>query len=76
MTDITTISVVVAITTPSRVRKERSLCVRNASSAIQKASREVTQTPVAPTRWGAQLVEKHLRLADVQPPDLLLPATL
>ena len=43
MTDITTMSVVVAMTTPSRVRKERSLCVRSASSAIQNASRAVTQ---------------------------------
>ena len=42
--DMTTISVVVAITTPSRVRNERSLWLRNASSAIQKASRAVTHT--------------------------------
>src|SRR6516164_672406 len=40
--DITTISVVVAMTTPSRVRKERILCERSASTAIQKASRAVT----------------------------------
>src|ERR1051326_4200395 len=43
MTDITTIRVVVAITTPRSVRKERSLCVFKASRAIQKASRAVTQ---------------------------------
>src|SRR5690242_4299124 len=43
ITDITTIRVVVAITTPSKVRKERSLCVLSASRAIQKASRAVTQ---------------------------------
>ena len=41
--DMTTIRVVVAITTPSKVRKLRSLWLRNASSAIQKASRAVTQ---------------------------------
>src|ERR1035441_1832345 len=46
-TDMTTISVVVAMTTPSKVRKERSLWLRSASSAIQKASRAVTQR-VAP----------------------------
>src|ERR1035438_830794 len=46
-TDMTTISVVVAMTTPSNVRKERSLWLRSASSAIQKASRAVTQR-VAP----------------------------
>src|SRR5579862_4016054 len=40
--DITTIRVVVAITTPSRVRNERSLWVRSASNATQKASRAVT----------------------------------
>jgi hypothetical protein len=40
-TDITTMSVVVAITTPKSVRKERSLCARNASMASQKASRTV-----------------------------------
>src|SRR5208337_116158 len=51
MMDMTTIRVVVAITTPSRVRKERSLCVRSVSTAIRKPSREVTQMPVRrPTR--------------------------
>src|ERR1039458_4166835 len=40
--DMTTIRVVVAMTTPSNVRKLRSLWPRNASSAIQKASRAVT----------------------------------
>src|ERR1700728_2936955 len=41
--DMTTIRVVVAITTPNRVRNERSLWVRKDSSATQKASRAVTQ---------------------------------
>ena len=45
MIDMTTMSVVVAITTPRRVRKERSLWARKASRAIQKASRVVTHTP-------------------------------
>ena len=45
ISDITTMSVTVAITTPRRVRNERSLCARKASMAIQKASRTVTQTP-------------------------------
>src|ERR1017187_6578914 len=51
-TDMTTISVVVAITTPSKVRKERSLWLRNASSAIQKASRAVTQRVAPRARRG------------------------
>src|SRR5271157_6547109 len=45
MMDITTMRVVVAITTPRRVRKERSLCARKASRAIQKASRVVPHNP-------------------------------
>src|SRR5208337_5254501 len=56
MMDITTIRVVVAITTPSRVRKERSLCVRSVSSAIQKASREVTQKPLFRRAWESGLM--------------------
>src|ERR1700748_1981501 len=50
--DMTTIRVVVAMTTPNKVRKERSLWLRNASIAIQKASRPVThrETPRAPAR--------------------------
>src|SRR5271157_415735 len=45
MMDMTTMRVVVAITTPRRVRKERSLCARKASRAIQKASRVVPHKP-------------------------------
>ena len=41
---MTTISVVVAMTTPSRVRKERSLWLPNASMATEKAWRAVTHT--------------------------------
>jgi hypothetical protein len=60
MIDITTIKVVVAITTPRRVRKERSLCARKASRAIQKASRAVPQTPElaldrAVSAWGTEV---------------------
>src|ERR1035441_10151424 len=56
-TDMTTINVVVAMTTPSNVRKDRSLWLRSASSAIQKASRAVTQmvAPRAP-RGGCGMV--------------------
>src|SRR5260370_10077233 len=45
MTEMTTIRVVVAVTTPSKVRKERSLCARSASMSMPKASRAVTQKP-------------------------------
>ena len=51
-TDMTTISVVVAMTTPSNVRKDRSLWLRSASSAIQKASRAVTQMVAPRARRG------------------------
>ncbi len=44
-TDITTINVVVAMTTPSSVRNDRSLWVRSSSSASQKAWRAGTQKP-------------------------------
>src|ERR1022692_4456063 len=47
-TDITTMSVVVAMTTPKSVRKERNLWLRSASMAIQKASRAVVHHV---TRW-------------------------
>ena len=47
--DMTTISVVVAITTPSSVRKLRSLWLRNASRAIQNASRAVTHAVIPRT---------------------------
>src|SRR5882724_4029868 len=42
--DMTTMSVVVAMTTPSSVRNDRSLWLRSASMATQKASRAVTHT--------------------------------
>ena len=48
--DMTTMRVVVEITTPSKVRKERSLWERSASTAIQKASRAVTQRLVCSRR--------------------------
>ena len=58
---MTTMSVVVAITTPRRVRKERSLCARKASRAIQKASRVATRNPEPTLRregraWGTEAV--------------------
>src|SRR5271157_5827828 len=47
-TDMTTIRVLVAITTPRSVRKERNLWLRSAAMATQKASRAVTHTVM---RW-------------------------
>src|SRR6516164_4106217 len=60
-TDITTIKVVVAITTPRSVRKERSLWARRASSASQKASRDDTQRLVLPWRVAVRLGVIHGR---------------
>src|SRR5208337_2146146 len=54
-TDITTISVVVAMTTPSRVRKDRSLWLRSSPRAFQKASRTATQKPVCCRRLAGDL---------------------
>src|SRR5208282_145914 len=61
-TDITTISVVVAMTTPSRVRNDRSLWVRSSSSASQNASRAGTQ--------------KEARGRDFARPAMVVPAWL
>ena len=55
MMDMTTMRVVVAITTPKSVRKDRNLCVRNASKAIQKPSLEVTQSPTLRSALGRSL---------------------